>query len=147
MAKESRLVVPRGRGGLLFPGEGGGSGMDGEFAVLYLEWMGGGALLYSTGNCVWLGYFAVQQKLKKYCKSTIMLKKKNQFDKPLAASNLKCSNFLIKVSAWPLWLSRLRISIVTVAWVLSLAREFLHSLTQPKNKKSPKFQHKYWKSL
>ena len=30
-----------------------------------------GALLYSTENCVWLGHFVVQQKLKKHCKSTI----------------------------------------------------------------------------
>ena len=48
-AKESRLVVPRVGGGR--------SGMDGQFGVLgckvlYLEWMGNGALLYSTGNCV-----------------------------------------------------------------------------------------------
>ena len=39
-------------------GEGGVSGMDGEFGVsgsgtlLHLEWMGRGALLFSPGNCV-----------------------------------------------------------------------------------------------
>ena len=49
MAKESRLVVAR--------GEGGGGGMEREFGLggcklLYLEWMGNGALLYSIGNCV-----------------------------------------------------------------------------------------------
>ena len=48
-AKESRLAVPR--------GEGARSGMDGQFGVfgcklLYLEWMGNVALLYSAGNCV-----------------------------------------------------------------------------------------------
>ena len=37
--------------------EGGGRGMDGEFGVnrcklLHLEWMGNGALLFSTGNYV-----------------------------------------------------------------------------------------------
>ena len=49
MPKESRLVVPR--------GEEGGNGMDGHFMVfgcklLYLEWMGNGALLYSPGKRV-----------------------------------------------------------------------------------------------
>ena len=47
MAKESRLGVPK--------GEGGGSGMGGESGgckLLYLEWMGDGALLYNTVNCV-----------------------------------------------------------------------------------------------
>ena len=49
MDKESRLVIPR--------VDGGGSGMDGYFGVwgfklLYLEWMGSGALLYSTRKCV-----------------------------------------------------------------------------------------------
>ena len=48
-AKENRLVVARVKGR--------GNGMDGEFGVfgcklLHLEWMGDGALLYSTGNCV-----------------------------------------------------------------------------------------------
>ena len=33
---------------------------------------GSGALLYSTGNWVWLGHIAVQQKLKKHCQSTIL---------------------------------------------------------------------------
>lgn len=28
--------------------------------------------LYSTGRCVWLGHFSVQQNLKKLCKSTIL---------------------------------------------------------------------------
>ena len=53
---ESRFVVAR--------GERGECGMDGEFWVgrcklLHLEWMGSGALLYSTGNYVWLGHFAI----------------------------------------------------------------------------------------
>ena len=45
-AKESRLGIPK--------GEGGGSGMNGQFGckLLYLEWMDHGALLYSAGNCV-----------------------------------------------------------------------------------------------
>ena len=47
--RESRLVVAK--------GEGGGSGMDGEFGVgkcklLCLEWISKGILLYSTGNYV-----------------------------------------------------------------------------------------------
>ena len=72
-------------------------GMDGEFGVcrcklLHLGWISNGVLLYSTGNCVqcwfrtwwkivwkkwmyvyvWLGHFAVQKKLKEYCKSSII---------------------------------------------------------------------------
>ena len=52
-----------------------GGGMDGQFEVLgcmllYLEQMGKGGLLCFRGNCVWLGYFAVQWKLKKHCKLT-----------------------------------------------------------------------------
>ena len=47
--KESRLGIPRG-------GVGGrrGSGMVGFFGyrLLHFEWMGHGALLYSTGRCV-----------------------------------------------------------------------------------------------
>ena len=51
MAKESRLVLPRG-GGM-----GRGSWMEGQSGVfgsklLYLEWMGNGGLVYTTGNCV-----------------------------------------------------------------------------------------------
>ena len=66
---ESKLVVAG--------GEWGESGMDGEFGIggcklLHLEWMGNGALLYSTGNCVWLGHFDVQKRLKKHCKSTTL---------------------------------------------------------------------------
>ena len=74
-------------------GEEGGSGMDGEFGVgryklSHLEWMSSEALLYSMGTisnllrltmmednmrkriyiCVWLGHYAVQQKLTQYCK-------------------------------------------------------------------------------
>ena len=88
MAKESRLVVPR--------EEGWGSGMDGQFGVLgykllYLEWMGNGALLYSTGNSVWLGYFSVQQKLINiinqlyfnFKKSNIQKKNNGKFHLPL----------------------------------------------------------------
>ena len=46
LARESRLVVPRG-------GEGRG-GIDGQCGrkLFHLEWMGNGALLYGTGNCV-----------------------------------------------------------------------------------------------
>lgn len=48
-AQKSRLVVPMGVGG--------SSGIDGQSGVfgcklLYLEWMGSGALLYNTGNSV-----------------------------------------------------------------------------------------------
>ena len=43
-AKESRLVVPR--------GEGGGSGMDGQFRALYLEWMGNGSCVQHRELCV-----------------------------------------------------------------------------------------------
>ena len=52
MAKERRLVVPSGAWG--------GREMDGQFRVfgckmLYLEWMGNGALLSSTGTvCGWV---------------------------------------------------------------------------------------------
>lgn len=51
------------------------SGMDGAFGVggcklLHLEGMGNGVLLHSTGNSVWLGHLAVQQKLKKHCQLT-----------------------------------------------------------------------------
>ena len=65
------------RTGLWLPRRRGGSGMDGEFGVhrcklLHLEWMGYGVLLYSTGNYVWLGHFAVQQKWEKHCKLTIL---------------------------------------------------------------------------
>ena len=57
MAKENRLVVPR--------GEARWGGVDGQFGLfickhLYLEWMGNGDLLYNTGKCVCLGHFAVQ---------------------------------------------------------------------------------------
>lgn len=49
MAKESRHVIPM--------GETGRERMEGQFGVfgcklLYLEWMGSGALLYNTGNSV-----------------------------------------------------------------------------------------------
>ena len=43
--------------------------MDEHFGVigcckcLYSECMGSEALLYSAGNCVWLGHFAVPEKL------------------------------------------------------------------------------------
>ena len=55
--------------------------MDGEFGVrgckgLHLEWRGSGALLSSTAQgtvCDWVT--AVQQKLKKHCKLTIVFKK------------------------------------------------------------------------
>ena len=57
--------------------------MDGEFGIdgcklSYLEWIGNGVLLYFTGNCKWLDLFVVQQKLKKYCKSTVLKKKKKE---------------------------------------------------------------------
>ena len=63
---------------LWIPGRsGGGSGMDREFGVrgckqLHMEWMDNSVLLYSTGNCVWLGHFSVPQKLKKHCKLSIL---------------------------------------------------------------------------
>ena len=49
MVKESRLVIPRRVGGVM--------GREGQFGffgskMLHLEWMGSGALLFSTGNCV-----------------------------------------------------------------------------------------------
>ena len=58
-------------------GWGGKNGMDGEFGVggcklLHLEWMDNQVLLYSTRNCISLGHAAVQQKLKKHCKATIL---------------------------------------------------------------------------
>ena len=40
--------------------------------LLYSECMSNGALVYSTENHVWLGYFAVWLKLKKHSKSTII---------------------------------------------------------------------------
>ena len=85
-------------------GWGVGSGVDGMFGVrtwklLHLEWISNGVLLYSKGNYVqsleleqdgrqyikkmymyvWLGHFAVLQKLTIHCKSTITknLKKHN----------------------------------------------------------------------
>ena len=69
MAKESRLGVPRGKGARM-----GWMGIWRSFRymLLYLEWMGNGALLYSTGKCVWLGHLAAQENLKKHCKSTIL---------------------------------------------------------------------------
>ena len=72
-ARENRLVVAC--------REWGGSGMDAEFGVggcklLHLDWMGNGVLPYSTGDCVWLGNFAAQQKLKKRCKSNLLWKMK-----------------------------------------------------------------------
>ena len=42
--------------------------------LLYLEWVGNGALWYSSGNCVWLGHFVVQQKLKKHCNQLYLFK-------------------------------------------------------------------------
>ena len=73
MAKESRLVVVRKKRG--------GSEMDREFGLggyklSYLEWMGIGVLLYNTGNRLQLGHLAIQQKLKKHYKSTILNKNK-----------------------------------------------------------------------
>ena len=61
MAKVNRLVIDRE----------GRSGMQGEFGVvgfklLDLEWMGNGVLQ----GPVLIGSLAVQQKLKKHCKST-----------------------------------------------------------------------------
>ena len=78
---ESRIVVAR--------GDGGGSGMNGEFGVgrcklLHLAWISSGILLYSTGNYVQslgvehdkiyvcLGHYAIQQKLTQHCKSTVL---------------------------------------------------------------------------
>ena len=67
-ATESRLVFPSGEG----VGWTGSSGFLDRYKLLHLEWMGSGALLYSTGHCVSLGHFAVQQNLKKHCESTIL---------------------------------------------------------------------------
>ena len=59
-------------------GEKGGSELDGEFGVggcklLHLERISwNGVLLCSTGNHVCLGHSAVQQRLKKHCKSTTL---------------------------------------------------------------------------
>ena len=77
-------------------GEGGLGGADREFGVvrcklLHLEHMGNKVLLYIAQGTVsrllgkklmekekkkamygWLGHFAVQQKLKEHCKSTIL---------------------------------------------------------------------------
>ena len=75
-----------------------GVGGVGGCRQLHLEWMGNGVLLYSTGNsihslgkepdeenknknrCVWVawslvwvaGSLDIQQKLKEYCKSTLL---------------------------------------------------------------------------
>ena len=73
-SKESRLVVPR--------REGKGNGMDGEFGVLgvwgffickllHLEWMGKGAPTVQHRE-LYVVPCAVQQKLKKHCKPTII---------------------------------------------------------------------------
>lgn len=43
-----------------------------EYKVLHLEWMGNEALMYSTGQCVRLGNYSVQQKVKKHYKLTII---------------------------------------------------------------------------
>jgi len=59
------------RADLWFPGEEGREWDGWVVQGLIFEMDGQRALLYSTGNCVWLGHFAVQQKLKKDCKSTI----------------------------------------------------------------------------
>ena len=70
MAKESRLGVPKGGRGEIMTDR-----QTGAFygcKLLYLECMGNGTLLYSTGKCVLLGYFAVQQNLTKHCKSIIL---------------------------------------------------------------------------
>jgi len=55
---EQNRSAPK-RADLWSPGEGeaGGSGMDGQFWIfgfklLYLEWMGNGAVLYKAENCV-----------------------------------------------------------------------------------------------
>jgi len=84
--------------------------MDGHFGglggckLLYLKWMGNGALLYSTGKCVWLGHFAVQQNLKKHCKSTIILKNKlkNKFNNTLISTKslLSMSSTLQPKALW-----------------------------------------------
>ena len=74
----------------------GGKEMDCEFGIstgklLYIRWINNKVLLYSTGNyiqypvtnrngkeyekeCMYIhnNHFAVQQKLTKYCKSTIL---------------------------------------------------------------------------
>lgn len=89
MDLENRLVVAK--------GEVRGGWMDEEFGVgrcklLCLEWISNEVLLYNTGNsiqslgiesdgrqyekknvyCVWLGCYAVQQKLTQHCKSAIL---------------------------------------------------------------------------
>ena len=62
LAKESRLVIPRGRGE--------GMGWMGSLGFLMqtvkFEMEVNGALLYSTRNYVGLGHFAVQERLKKH---------------------------------------------------------------------------------
>ena len=85
------LWLPRGREQ--------GMGRTWEFGVsrcqlLHLKWISNEVLLYSTGNYiqslgidndrrkgidiyVWLGHFAVHQKLAQNCQSTIISKKKN----------------------------------------------------------------------
>ena len=86
---ETRLAVAK--------EERGGSGMDGEFGVrrcklLYLEWISNEVLCTAQGTIsnllgqnmtedssrkrmyiyIWLGHYAVQQKLTQCCKSTII---------------------------------------------------------------------------
>ena len=94
--RENRLVIAKGEG------KGSGTDWEVDVnrcKLLHLEWISNEVLLHSTGNynqslgidhdgrshkkryiyvciyvcvCVYLGHFAVQQKLAQYCKSTIL---------------------------------------------------------------------------
>ena len=68
MAKKSRLGVPGRRGRSGMDRHFGGSGIQTViFGIDYNE-----ILLYSTGKCVQLGHFVVQQNLTKHYKSTTL---------------------------------------------------------------------------
>jgi len=52
-------------------------------------WDGWAMGAYCVGNCVWLGDFAVQKKLKKHCKSTII-----KVFLPILCSCLPCQRLI-----------------------------------------------------
>ena len=92
IAKENRLVVPKGKWR--------GRGMDEQCGVLeanLLQRMGNEALLYSTGNCVWLGHTAVQENLRKHCRSTIL-----QWENVAYPFSMSSFNMLIILKMSPL---------------------------------------------
>ena len=69
MAKESRLVIPGGRAKAV--GWTSSSGFLDANCYVYDGWATGPCCT-AQGNCVRLGHFAIQEKLKKHCKSIIL---------------------------------------------------------------------------